>query len=112
MIEESYPIEWKRNGYTIAVSPEMLDDIIAGQEVVKFFNDGMHRAIDKMQHPWRYPDPPAIRWTFDPFPRVTPVLRWLEDHRPRRWRHLLAGAVGDLAYKIDATHPQWGDEWS
>lgn len=27
--------------------------------------------FDRMLHPWKHPDRPAIAWDFEPFPRVT-----------------------------------------
>lgn len=105
------PMGWKRNAFTIKVSPEMADDIKGYHAVTQFLNDSMTRAFDKMENPWRYPDPSAFRrfGTFEPFPRLLKLEKlWREF---KRWRYHLAGWVGDVAYKIDPDHDQWEREW-
>lgn len=34
-------------------------------------------ALERRYEPWLYPDPPAIAWTFDPFPRLTRLAHHL-----------------------------------
>ncbi len=98
-------VPWRKQVVTIPVSPEVLRDFITTESLSR----ALERQMDRWAHPWRYPDPPAIGWTFDPFPRITTAQGWYRS--VRAWRTHLAGWVGDLAYKIDPEHEQWSSEW-
>lgn len=62
-------------GTWMPVSEEMLEDIPGNyrQIIGAVLADGLNRIT----HPWEYTDRPAIEWTFDPFPRITRLTRWM-----------------------------------
>lgn len=41
-----------------------------------YLYDYVTTALDRQFRPWLYPDRPAIRWTFEPFPRLVRAGRW------------------------------------
>ena len=99
----------------IRVSDEVMRDTnsfsIYMEHQIGLAESGLNRAIDKMLNPWKYANKdPFFRFgTFEPFPRL---LRWEQRwDTVKHWRSHLAGWVGDLAYKIDPEHDQWGRDW-
>jgi hypothetical protein len=66
----------QRPAYSIPMSSQMYEEHLEFARVVADAVGELliTRSIDRMLNPWKYPDQPAIRWTFDPFPRWT---RWV-----------------------------------
>lgn len=64
----------------IPVTNELLADSLGIRDVI---DDRVQAMWRRHLYPWEFPDPPAIRWTFDPFPRL---------HIPRRLRRTPKGS--------------------
>ncbi len=65
----------------IPFSKEILAD---SPEIGAWVDEHVQRVWRRFLYPWEFPDPPAIRWTFDPFPRL---------HLPRRFRRTPKGSI-------------------
>lgn len=62
----------RRAGACLPVPLDVLDD--AGH-ITQPIVDTLRTTIQRHLEPWCFPDPPVIRWTFDPFPRITRITR-------------------------------------
>jgi hypothetical protein len=57
-----------RNEITLRMEPSPLGDFMARL---------LRTQLRRMLFPWEFADPPAIRWTFEPFPRLAALWRRL-----------------------------------
>jgi len=55
----------------IPVTAEVLED---SPSMLAQVERGLREAFERQAFPWKFRDPPAIRWTFDPFPRWTRLV--------------------------------------
>lgn len=85
------PMRWTKNEVVIQVSAEMADEIRSSQVIHDHLQQSMWRSFDRLQNPWKYPDPPAFsRFYWDPFPRWTRFRDGLDHLRPSILRERLA----------------------
>ena len=69
----------------VPVSSELLED---QPMISNYITLRMETMFDRQERPWAYADRPAIRWTFDPFPRTT------------RARHYVVGRVMSIRHRL------------
>lgn len=72
-----WPTKWPTEAVAwVPVSVDVMEDrnefgaALARNE----FGAALARGLRRLSHPWEFPDRPAIRWTFEPFPRLTRLV--------------------------------------
>lgn len=81
----------------LPVSHELLAD--GPPRLAEYVAKQLRRMLRRHLYPWEFPDPPAIAWTFEPFPRWARLASSV-----RRWNDRAASAV---ASRLD----RWADSW-
>ena len=104
MLQEAYDRRFvgpaKKVGVWVMVSGSLLrDDAASSLGVIGYVHLALSDKLRRFLSPWLFPDPPAIAWTFEPFPRWARLASSV-----RRWNDRAASAV---ASRLD----RWADSW-
>lgn len=86
----------------VPVSAELLEDQPA---MLGYIEAQLAESLRRQLEPWSYNDRPAIRWSFDPFPRFTRIAAGA-----RRLRELPNQLAVAIVARLDRVTERWRPE--